>query len=912
MSGWLRRLFGRTKLDRDLENEIRFHVEAHARDLMAEGVSPDEARRRALAAFGGLEPIKERARDARGTRWIDDAVLDWRHAFRSLRRQKAFAGAALLSLSVGVGANTAVFNVLNALLLRPLPVAAPARLLYVERVRPVAPGRNDEKRRFSYPAFERYAKALASRDTTLAAMSSTTRMQLTLGPAGDADAELVLGQVVSGNWFDVMGVSSAAGRLLTADDDLAGGGRAVAVISHGFWIQHFAGDRSAIGSTIRLNGTAVTIIGVTAPRFEGFIVGEPVDVWVPIGMQQAVRYASNADVDGQADMSKPWRTQEYISWLTLVARVRPPAPIAGANAVVAATFQRELKASAADIQDPEQRAFALRESARLAPGARGISDIRDQFGAAVEVLMATVALVLLVACANLAHLLMARNAARAREFAVRLSLGAGRGRLVRQLLTETMMLAMLGGAASLLVAVAGSRALLVLASAGPTPLPLDVSLQPQIVGFAALVAVLTGLLVGLLPAIRFSRPNVSDAMKSGGRVIDRGLGSRLPLGRMLLVAQVALSLVLVVGATLFVRTLHNLLTTDPGFRAAHVVLARFDPRMAGYSAATLPALRVRLLDAARAIPGAQAAAVAMCGSLANCQSVNNIDVPGRKQGVGTDTDVQEDYVDAAYFNTLGMTFVAGRDFLPSDTETAQPVAIVNEAMVRHFFGDVNVVGREFYQGKTYRIIGVVHDSHINGLRADPPRMAFYPYSQHPDVPMRNLYVRAEGDAPVVAQQLRAVLRSVDRGIAVREMVTLSDLADRSVARERLVSSLTGIFGGLAIAVACLGLYGSVSYSVARRTNEIGVRLALGATPVHVRWLVLRETLGLVGAGCAVGLLLAIPSLEVIAGLLYGLTPRDPATLAGAAAGVIVIGVMVASLPAWRASRLDPLVALRLE
>jgi predicted permease len=910
---WFARLFRRDRFDRELDEELAFHIEAHTRDLIAEGVAPAEARRRALATFGGREPIKELTRDATRVRWVDDFVADVRLALRAMRRHKGFTAAAVLSLAVGIGANTAVFGVLHGLLLRPLPVSNPEELHYITRTRPSEPGRSPVvTTRFSYPAFERCRAAVAGAHTSLAAMSSTTRMQIAAGEAASADAELVFGQLVSGNWFDVLGVSPAAGRLFTPADDAAVDGHPVAVLSHGYWTRRFSQDPAIVGSIVRLNGSAFTIIGVSGPAFTGFIVGEPVDVWVPSAMQSAIRYSTNADANGDVDMSKPWRAQDDISWLTLIARVADGSHPEAVNAIVGTLFRRDLEARAAALRDPQRRAFVLGDSVSLAPGARGLSDIRRQFGTAIVVLMATVALVLLVACANLAHLLLARHAARAREFGIRLSLGAGRGRIVRQLLTESVTLALASGAVSLLFASAGSRVLLAFASDDPSSLPLDVSLDATMLLVALFVSSATGVAFGLLPALRSSGLAVCELVKSGGRVVGRQSRSSASMGRVLLVAQVALSVLLIVGAALFVRTLHNLLAIDPGFHAAQVVSARFDPRTAGYTEATMAALRERLLSHARLLPGVQSAAVAICGTMANCGMYTSIDeVSGRPLRAGED-EVQEDVVDAGYFETLGMTFVAGRNFLPTDTPQTDAVAIVNETMARHFFGEGAPVGREFGLSGKRRIVGVVRDSRVNGLRAEPPRMVFLPYSQRPAAPVRNLYVRTARDLEATANDLRAAVRAAGPSIAIREVVTLSELAGRTVGRERLVSSLTGVFGLLAVAVACLGLYGSVTYNVARRTNEIGVRLALGASAGHVRWGVLREPVVLIAIGTAVGLGLTALTVEAAAGLLYGLSPRDPATLAGAALIVSIVAVLAGAVPAWRASRLDPVTALRAE
>ena len=907
---WLTRFVHRDRLERQLDAELRFHIDEETERLSAAGVSPDEARRLAVTAFGGIEAIKEAARDVRGTRWLDDIGRDLRYACRTMRRHTTFTIAAVLSLAIGIGANTAIFGVLEALLIRRLPVSSPTELAYLARIGPAAdiqlPGVNT---RFSYPALVRYRAALNPAHASLAGASAVVRMQLAAaGDRADAGADLILGQLVTGDWFSVMGVVPEAGRLLTESDDAAIGGQPVAVLSDMSWTRRFARDPAVVGSTIRVNGYPVEVVGVAAPRFDGFTVGDPVEVWLPTGLQQQVAYATNADIT-DADMAKPWRAQDGIAWLTPIARVHGPATRAAAGAAVDVAFRHDVETRAAAIADPRQRAFALQTHATLADGSRGLSALRAQFGSAVIVLMTTVALVLLIACANLANLLMARGASRSREFAVRLSLGASRNRLIRQLLTESLVLSLLGGGVSLLFAQAGSEALLRMASDGPSALLLDVSLSWPLVLFAVAASIGTGLLFGLMPALRFSRADMHDAIKSGGRVVAN---SGPAFGRLLVVAQVALSFGLLVGAMLFVRTLHNLLAIDPGFDAAQLVTARFDPRLAGYTPATMASLRERLLAGARSIPGAESAAVAMCGTLANCHSVSDIDVPGRQRGVGDDADVQEDYVNAAYFPALAMTFVAGRNFSEADTPQTAPVAIVNEAMARHFFGDVNPVGRSFTQGAKIQIVGVVRDSRINGLRETPPRMAFYSYSQHPEITMRNLYVRARADVGAVIQQLRGAVRQADRGIAVREVVTLAELEERSVARERLVSTLTGTCGLLAVAVACLGLYAMVSYSVARRTNEIGIRLALGASPASVRWMVLRETLSLVAVGLALGLAAAIPALRLVGSLLYGLSTRDPRTVGLALVSLAAVATLPGAGPAWRASRVDPSVALRID
>jgi predicted permease len=888
------------------DEEARFHIDELTDEYVRRGMAPADARRAAERRFGNVTVARERTHEADTLRWLSDAAQDVRFALRTLRKNPVFASVAVLTLAIGIGANTAIFTIVEALLIRRLPISSPEQVSYITRTGPSNDARGFAvNTRFSYPMLTRYQTALAGKSASLAGMSSVVRMQVNVN-SGD-DAELALAQLVTGDWFDVLDIRAQLGRVLAASDDEADG-QAVAVLSDAFWTRRFARDPSILGATIRLNRYALTIVGIAAPRFDGFIVGDPVDLWVPSAVQSQIRYTFNADIT-DADIAKPWRPQDGISWLTIVARVPPPATAAGIGAVLDTVFRRDQAIHAAAVKNPEQRAYMLRTHVLLADGSRGVSDVRQQFGRAVLVLMATVSLVLLIACANLANLLMARSAARSHEFAVRLSLGAGRGRLARQLLTETLLLAGLGGAASVLLARVGSAALLRMASSGPSPLPLDASMTWPVVVFSIALSVASGVMFGLIPALRFSRPDVFAALKSAGRA---GIGGSNRTGRMLVVAQVALSFALLAGATLFVRSLHNLLTIDPGFRASHLVTAKFDPRLAGYTPETMAALHERLLDGLRGIPGARSVALAMCGTMANCHSISDIAVPGRPPGVGDDSDVQNDFVTADYFPALVMTFVSGRNFSPADRERATPVAIVNEAMARHFYGDANVVGKHFKGDVDYEIVGVVRDSRINGLRSAPPRMAFYPFSQHLGMPVRNVYVRVDGDVAVARQMLRDAIRNADRGIAVREVVTLAELGERSIARERLVSDVTGTFGVLGLAVACLGLYGMLSYAVARRTNEIGIRVALGASRGHVRWLVLRDTIAVVTIGVAIGAAVTLPALRFVETLAYGISAQDPATFASAAAILAAVAVLAAAGPAWRASRVDPLVALRIE
>ncbi len=901
--GWLARLIRRDRLERELDAELAHHVSEEVRRLEAEGVRPEEARRQALARFGGIEPIKEQARDARGTRWVEDLSRDVRYAFRMMRRSPVFTAAAIVSLAVGIGANAAIFSISDALLLRPLDVARPNELWFLNRA-----GFAQPNYRFSYPGLTRLQKAVP--DVQFAASASTNRIQIDR----ESGAELAIGQLVTGNWFDVLGVGASAGRVLNANDASSPGASPVAVLSHDFWTRQYGADPRAVGSTIRVNGLPLTIVGVAARNFTGISVGTRVDLWAPGTMQQELRSRGNASMEN-ADGSKPWVTQDGIAWLTVVARVPASVSPAEAGTRIAGYWKGEVEESAKQIQNVDRRNFRLREHVELVPGARGMSNLRDSFSQPLVVLMVTVAAVLLIACANLASLLLARSTARGREFALRLSLGAGRGRVVRQLLTESLTLSIIGGLVGLGVAQLGGYGLLVMASTGSRAIPLDLPVDWRLIAFTAAVSILTGVLFGLGPALRSARPNLVDPLKGGSRVVgsERKAGA-LPFGKILIALQVALSFALLVGALLFLRTFQNLLNVDTGFDRSEVVVAMIDPVLSGVTVGQLPDLYARLVERGRAIPGATSAALALSGPVSGSARTSSISIDAEPMRIGKDADVREEYVTPEYFRTVGMSILRGRPLTDDDRVGRPKVAVVNESMARHFFGAVDPIGHHIgYDNPTdIEVVGLVRDARVDGPKGEVPWMAFYPIAQSPAEFARSLYVRVTGPVEAAKASLRSSILSVNQNLAVREVTTLGVLNERMVSTDRLVSRLTGMFGLLAVGVACLGLYGTVAYSVVRRTNEIGVRMALGASRSGVGWLVLRETLVLVGAGGLLGLIVVWPMLKFLTALLYGISPYDPIALGSAAAGLLIAGGLAGAIPAWRASRVNPLAALRAE
>jgi predicted permease len=896
---WLGRLFRRERLERELDKELQFHLDAATADLIRGGMAPDEARRVARVQLGGLEQVKEEARDARGTAWLTDALSDVRYALRGMVRSPAFSAAAILTLALGVGANTAVWSILDALMRRSLPVAHPEELHVLKRT-----GVGDDNTRFSHPLMLELQATLPD-STRMAGMSAINRAYTTI----EERPEPALIQLVSGRFFPLLGVRAQRGRLISPDDDRRLGAGPVMVISDDFWERRFGRDPNAVGRSVRVNGFPLTVIGVAEPGFSGLTVGSSVDLYVPLVMQYELRFRGNAS-SWNADPEKPWLPQRGIGWLALITRATPEETDA-ITPRLAGPHRRDLELEFAD-RDSTDRAHGMRERVELEEISRGFSFLREQFGDPLKVLMASVGLVLLITCANLAGLVLARSAARTHELGIRMSLGAKPGRLVRQTLTENLTLAVLGGALGLLVAYWTTHMLLRLASTGTRAIPLAARLDGRVLAFAFGVTILAGLLFGLAPALRVARTNLYDGFKTGGRVVTGGSGHRLPLGRLLVVVQIALSLILVSAAGLFVRTLRNYVNIDPGFERASVVTAQIDVRAAGYTPEQLPAFHERLLTAARAVPGVSSASLSMIGLANGGQSISNYMVPGRELAPGT-AQAQENAVTPDFFRTTGIELLSGRWLTDRDVAGGPKVAVVTQSFARHFFGTDSAVGKMFGYGRPadVTVVGVIRDVRANSLRSAPPRMIYRALAQR-SAYVSSMEVRVDGRASNVVRDLRNAIASVDRNLPIREVVPMEQVVTRGLVREKLVARLAGGFGILALLLAAIGLYGVISYSLARRTNEMGVRLALGASPAGVSWVVLRDALGTIVAGLVVGIAIGLPLLRLARGLVYGLSPHDPVTLSASAMLLLLVGTLAALIPAIRASRIDPIEAIRAE
>ncbi len=725
--------------------------------------------------------------------------------------------------------------------------------------------------RFSYPMFQ-HLRDSASGAQGVAAMSHVMRAQTTLetGPR----SEMAPAQLVSGEFFSLLGLSPALGRLLTASDNQTVGGNAVAVIAYGFWQRGFAGSPDVIGRTIHLNGSPLTIVGVAPQGFRGVWIESPTDIWIPLVLQASVRYSQNFSDHENAVPEKPWIPQDFIEWLDVVVRTNPGLAPSVRNALNG-VYQQSLQNLTGNL-DLETRRYFLERSLSLEPFAQGFSNLRQRFTSPLVAMTVLVALVLLIACANTANLLMARAEGRRGEIAVRLSIGASRGYLIQQLLTESFLLVAFAAGLGLLLAHWASGRLVLMALGGNAagPAPFVATLDLHVLLFTIGLAVTTGLLFGLAPAFRATNIELGAAIKAASRNMPGHF--RFSAAKLLVVAQVALSLIVVFGAALFARSLRNLANVELGYDRQHVLSVWIDPRSAGYDATRLPGLYQRLVERTEAIPGVRSAAVSMCALAVDCRTtIGGVKISGYESAPHEEIRLQIGFVGPDYFATVGMRLVNGRDFQTSDTGTR--FAVVNQALVRRYFANRSPLGQRFGDHLESEIVGIVGDARMNRVREEAAPTAFYPLKSNL-VYAESMEVRASGDPSAIASDVRKALNDVAPDLPIERITPLALQVDRSLSAERMGSVVTIAFGTLALGLACFGLYGVMSYAVSRRTSEIGVRMALGARPENVLWEILREALLLIALGLAVGVPAVIFASHSISALLYGLQPNDPRTL----------------------------------
>ena len=843
-------------------------------------------------------------------RLLDDLVRDLRYGLRVLTRSPLFSLVAIASLAIGIGGAASVFTVMNAVLLRNLPVPNPQQLLSAEKVGP-----SDRSPRFAWPQFEDARRELQGR-AELAAFIYPTSMNVRIGSgSASGPSERALVQLVSGEFFTVLRQQPQAGRLLSTADNQTLDAHPSAVISDGYWRRQFRGAPDAIGRTLVINGTIFTVIGVAQPEFYGAIVApRNPEIWVPLMMQSAVRYASNASNSG-GDPLKPWPPQREIEWLNVMARVPDRSNIAPAAAALTVLVQRDLRNSS-DSPDADALRRISSRRVELQPAQRGISGFRNDLNTPLIVLLAMVGVLLAIACGNVASLLISRSNARDREIAIRLSIGAGRSRVIRQLLAETMLMATVGGSLGLLAATWGRDLLLSMFARGSTTIDMDTSFDWRVLGFAFGVTALTGLLAGVGPALRGTRVALADSLKSQGRsaVTDGGRRGAL-IGKTLVAAQIAFCLLLLVLGALFTRSMQSLLRIDVGYDRAHILVARMDVRSLGYAPAERQALYARILGKLSSLPGVESASISLNGPLGTSQRTSSFAVEGYTPGPDEQLLTNEEIVTDHYFETVGLRIVDGRGFQPEDRTPGAGATIINQSMAKRFFPKGSAIGKRWNYGADFNdqasvIVGVVEDAKYVSVRATSPTMIYRLTQSTPNDVLANMEVRATVLPEQLIATVRKVLADTEPALPVYDVVPLEERLERGLANDMMIASLTSVFAGVALLLACLGLYGTISYGVTRRVTELGVRMALGAARRDVLWLVMREAAVLVIAGAAIGVPLAYAAGRGVGSMLYGVRPVDGVAYLVAATLLVLVGGIAAFLPAHRASRIDPMVALR--
>ena len=832
---------------------------------------------------------------------MDQLRQDFRYAFRSLRRAPAFSAIIVLTLGLGIGANTAIFSLMDQVLLRMLPVKEPQNLVLFNGPGPFA-GRTNNDMTFSVPMFRGLESGSRQVLEGMLARYNTTATM-----AVGRQSERVFAELVSGDYFRLLGVNAPLGRTLGPEDDRTPGGHPVVVLSHGFWQRRFGGDPGVLNQDIRINGHAMTIVGVAAPRFVGVDMTNSAELFVPLMMKAEMTPTWN-DLDS-------WRSR----WITIMGRLKPGVTHEQAAAAMNVVYRQLLQEDFKTLPRVPPGTFRERflvKNLLVLPGHKGRSDLRQQFSTPLIVLMGMVGLVLLIACANVANLLLARAAAQQKEVAIRLALGAGRWRVVRQRLTESLVLAIGGALVGVLFAWWTTSILIDTLPFQRAVLTLSADPNPRVVLFAIVVSTVTALLFGLAPAFQATRPALTaDLKEQVGSIAGSGRQARFRKG--LVVAQVALSVLLLAGAGLFARSLYNLRTLNPGFVTDNLLQFSVDPALSGYDKQRSESLFTQMQEQLAALPGASAVGAAVVPAMTESMWSSTVRVQGYEGKEGEDLNPAVNGVAPGYFATMGMPLVIGRDFRASDVEGAPQVAIINETMAKYFWGKENPIGKRFGWGRDdgtfpLEVIGVVRDSKFATLRDEVPRFVYTPWTQQESLDTMTFYVRMRGDAAGMPNTVRQVVQRLDPNLPIFDMKTMEAQVDESLFLERLVASLSLLFGGLATVLAAVGLYGVMSYTVSRRTREIGIRMALGAARTSVLWMVLREVAIMAAAGIVLGLPVAIGLSRFVQSQLYGLSPTDPATLMVATVILGSVAMLAGYVPARRATRVDPMLALRYE
>jgi predicted permease len=872
-----------------LDDDIRDHLERQIQENIERGMTPAEARRQALIAFGNVTLVKEETRAVWIRKWLEQLAQDLRYALRTLRRNPAFATTVILTLALGIGANTAIFSLFEAIMLRTLPIHAADELYFI------AHGRTPSS---NYPYFER-VRALPDLFTGATAYLRGGTVKVSAG----GSVETARAQLVSGNYHAVVGVPMALGRGFTSDDDRAREGPLLAVISDGYWAVKFGRDPQILGRTLTIDGRPVSIAGVTAPGFDGLDPGARVDITLPL----AIRTLDNPDF-----------LTDHGTWLgdmPVLIRLKPGVTSMQAGSAIDVMFEGFLSES----ENAWLRKMPGWDRVRptLVPAGRGTAGLRNQYSAALQLLMGMVGIVLLIGCANVANLLAARGTARAKEVAVRLSIGASRGRLLRQFLTESVLLALIGGALGFVVARIGVDAVGAMIGAGSNPIHLDLQPNARVLAFTIAVSVLTGLLFGMAPAIGTTRVDVTPALKTtGARGIRRRPGRWSP-GQLLVCVQIGLCVVLLSGAGLLARTLRNLETRATGIDRHNLLMFSLDARQTPFPAVRIPALCEEMIARAVHRGGVVAGSCSRNIPINSRGNASALEVPGAAPQPLFSRLVFTNMVTPDYFRTFGIGVVAGRMFDARDSAGAPKVAIVNRALARFFFGNEDPIGRRvhFHQddANPMTIVGIVEDATQRSLREEPPRSLYTPLTQlrQPEG-LVTVALRTAEDASSLAAPMRGEVRALAPDVLVDNFRTMEQQIGTELVRERLLAMLSTAFAALAVVLSCVGLYGVVSYDVTRSLRDLGIRMALGAQRLDVLRHVIRGAALMSSIGICAGVLASLAGTRLVASLLFGVTARDPLTLGAAAALLMLTTVLASYVPARRASRVDPALVLRNE
>ncbi|HET9401987.1 MAG TPA: ABC transporter permease [Candidatus Acidoferrales bacterium] len=848
---------------------------------------------------------------------MSSLAQDVRYGIRMLAKTPAFTAVAVLTLALGIGANASIFSLIDALLVENLPVADPSSLLLMGEGRNwgFTSGMPESYQLFSYPLYKYFRAQDSTFSATLAVQSTQT--DLSVFAPGAASAQVSHGKVVSGNYFDVLGVKPFAGRLFSDRDDTPEAAQPLVVLSHRFWELHLGADPAIVGKSIRVNAIPYTVIGIAPPEFFGEIVeSDPADMWFPIAMQP------------QLMQSRSLLASDDVNWLQIIGRLHPGMSVAQAQSQTTALLRGYLPSALGSLNVPRLAKMIQRARVDLTPCAGGISHLRTRYSAPLHLLMGMVGLILLLACINIANLLLARAAVRNREMSLRVALGASRARMIRQLLTESLLLAVAGGSLGLLLARWMSSALVSLAFGNDRYFPVNAILSPRVLGFSAAVCIATGILFGLVPAFRASRANLNGVLR--GNMLGSGVARRsmFSLGNVLVASQIALSLILMVSAGLLLRSLSRLETQDFGFQHEHVLIASLNPHLAGFKPEQLPAVYDQIISRIKSLPGVQDASLSLYSPLDGNQWSSNFVADPLSPGASPRQDnAWWLRVTPDYFQTLGVQLKEGRTLTDADGPGSEKVVVVNEAFARKFFNGGSPLGRRVGWVGTpsqMQIVGMIRDAKAEDAHIESQPMVFFPMFQRSGnlslfetarVQSESMYataleVRVVGDPLSIANALQLELSHAVPDLPVIRIRSFDQQIARSLTQERLITNLAAGFGALALVIASIGVYGLMAYSVGRRTREIGVRMAIGAARRGILRMILREGATLAAIGIAIGVAGSFGAAKLVASQLYGTSPNDAATFVVAGAVLAIVAMAACFIPALRATRVDPLIALR--